>query len=363
MNLPIYSENEYLLAVDRLALHVNNKDIFSVSKQNGGVGLTISKDLSKKMYRQSYYKKCLFKDANLMNIGFAGSKFIDTKFEDCIFSNGNLHSCTFKDVVFTSSSNKTNNLDNAGFHKSTFTNCTFENLFIYSSGFTETIFFRVKFINCTIRLCSLENAQFADCTFINVNMSTLNIEYVDFENIKAQDCIFPFHTICSAYGLLSQLTEFGNNKIFSAYSETLSIQEYKKLLPDFQKYYCKNEKYFPLTNIYIATNELDLAYESIMAGIIRTIQVRDFRSLKYFCKLVYLNNIFSVKQRRFLYENINKWISTEQFSLAEYHDYQLSASMIRDLLLNEDSKKPTLIFYLETNINPYEMEKQVAFLT
>ena len=362
MNLPSCSENEYLVAVDRLSAHVNNKDIFSTSKQNGGVGLTISKDLSKKMYRQSYYKHCIFSEANLTNIGFAGSKFIDTNFEGCDFSNGNLHSCSFKDVIFRSSS-KYAKLENAGFHKSTFTNCKFENLVIYSCGFTEAVFYNVKFENCTIRLCSLENVQFVDCTFINVNMSTLNLEYAEFENIKAEKCVLPFHTICSTYGLLSQLSNLSHNHVFSADTKVISIQEYLTLLPEFEKYYNKNEKYFPLANIYIASSESNLAYEAIMIGIVRTIQVRDFRSLKYFCKLVYLNNIFPVKQRRLLFENINKWVSTENFSLAEYHDYQLSAGMIRDLLLNEDSKKPTLNFYLETNIEPYEMSKQVQFLT
>lgn len=365
MNLPNYSDKEYLMAIDKLALHVNNKDIFADSKRNEGLGITISEDLSKKMYRQSYYRQCVFKEATLVDIGFAGSKFIDTQFLDCNLKNGNLHSCSFDRVIFTSSSTEPFEINNAGFHKSTFTDSIFKNLLIYSCGFTDAIFYNVKFINCTIRLCSMENAQFIDCIFSNVNMSTLNIEYVDFRNISAEMCIFPFHTICSTFSLLNQLSKLGNNSVYSASSpdKRIGIKEYQTLLPDFKRYYSKNEKLFPLANIFISMNEIDLAYEAIMIGIVKTIQLRDFRSLKYFCKLVYLNNIFSIKQRRLLYENINKWISKEQFSLAEYHDYQLSASMLRDWLLNEDSQKPTLNFYLETNIEPHEKLKQVEFLT
>lgn len=365
MNLPNYSDKEYLMAIDKLAFHVNIKDIFAVSKRNEGLGITISSDLSKKMYRQSYYRQCIFQGATLVDIGFTGSKFIDTQFIDCNFKNGNFHSCSFDNVKISSNESEPLELYNAGFHKSTFTDSIFENLFIYSCGFTDAIFYNVKFINCTIRLCSLENAQFIDCRFENVNMSTLNIEYADFRNISAESCIFPFHTICSTFSLLNQLNDLYNNSVFSASAldNKISIQEYQALLPEFRSYYTKNEKMFPLANIFISMDKIDLAYEAIMVGIIKAIQLRDFRSIKFLCKLVYLNNIFSVQQRRLLYENINKWISNEKFSLAEYHDYQLSASMIRDWLLNEDSQKPTLIFYLETNIQPQETLKQSEFLT
>ena len=41
----------------------------------------------------------------------------------------------------------------------------------------------------------------------------------------------------------------------------------------------------------------------------------------------------------------------------------MSTNTLREFLLEEDYKEPTLYFYIETNIEPYEKEKQVLLLT
>lgn len=48
MNLSLYDDSKYKLAVSRLSAHVNNKDIFRLEKRNTGIGIKVCGDLSKK---------------------------------------------------------------------------------------------------------------------------------------------------------------------------------------------------------------------------------------------------------------------------------------------------------------------------
>lgn len=366
MNLSIYNDEECIWAVEELSKHVNGKEAFLLQMPNVGIGISVTGDLSKKNYRQSYYKDCLFDSAVCNSIGFSGSKFINTIFRNCNLENANLHSCDFKSVTFVSNKNLQYKIINAGFHKSTFTDCKFENLYIFSCGFTDVVFYNTVFNNCTIRLCSLENAQFISCYFINTNISTLNLEYTEFDNISATKTIFPFITIPSAYGLLQQLPLLSNdNFVYTAANKEnkISIQEYLSLMRNFECFYYKKKKYYELANIYISQDKIKESYMAIENGILSTIKNKDFRILRHFCKLVYLSNIFTIQQRRNLYENITCWVFNENLSLSEYHNYQLFAGSIREMLLNCDHNRPTLYFYFKTNIESYETQKHMIFLT
>ena len=365
MYLSQYDDINLEVAVSNLSDHVNNKDVFMSVKKNIEMGTVIKGDLSKKMLRCSYYKNCIFDSTICKSIGFSGSKFIDTTFKNCDLENGNLHSCDFRNVIFIGEE-KQFKMKNVGFHKSTFTECVFQSLDIFSCGFTDTVFHNTSFIDCVIKLSSLENAQFINCRFINVNLSTLNLEYVEFKKILAKNTIFPFITIPSAFGLLQQLPLLEDtNTIYSTQNNAhkLSILGYLELLKDFECFYCKQENFYALSNIYISMNRVKEAYDAITAGILNAVKIRDYRILNHFCRLVYLSNMFTFKQRRNLYDNIYQCIWNENLSMSEYHNYQIFISPVREMLLNSDHNNPTLYFYLKTNINSSEKKKQVMLLT
>lgn len=366
MNLLSYNHEENLAAVDRLLKHVHGKEIFSLDHSNVHVGITVTGDLYKKAYRQSYYKNCKFNSVCGKSIGLSGSKFINTTFQDCNFENGNLHSCDFQNSCFIGSSNEPLKMVSTGFHKSTFTDCSFRNLHIFSCGFTDAIFYNTTFTNCTIKLCSLENAKFTKCHFIHCDLSNLNLEHVEFESIQASESIFPFTTLPVTYGLLQQLPLLDkSNMIYTAAHDNhkMQIPDYLKLMIDFEHYYVSRKNYFALANIYISQNRIEESYEAILLGLLSTVKTRDFRMLYHFCKLVYLCDMFTIYQRRTLLDNISKWANQENFSISEYHNYQFFIGSIREMLLRDDAHKMTLFFYLETNIEPDEPQKQTLLLT
>lgn len=365
MNLEIYNDKECILAAKKLSEYVKTKETFALQNSNIGMGLSITGDLSKKNYRQSYYKDCIFDSTICNSTGFSGSKFVNTVFRNCNLENSNLHSCDFNGLTFLGDQDSFLKVKNAGFHKSTFTNCIFQNLYLFSCGFTDVIFYNTTFRDCKIKLCSLENAQFKNCHFINTDMSALNLEYTEFDGIFAIKTTFPFATIPVAYGLLQQLSSLSSDNIIytTANNENkLSISEYLHLLDDFERFYYKKKNYYGLANIYISQKRIEEGYIAIETGILNAIKIKDFRVLKHFCNLVYLSDIFTIQQRRNLYENISSWVSNESLTLSEYHNYLLFTGPIRQILLNGDYHRPTLYFYLKTNIESNELHKQAVLL-
>lgn len=362
-----YLENneEYSLVIANLSAHVNDKELFSPISKRFGNGIVFSNDLSRKNMRQSLYSDCIFEETDMTNIGLTGSQFIRTKFNRCIFSGANLHSCSFDEVYFNGKDGLLHRVQDAGFNRSTIMNSYFNNLHIQACGFTDVIFYNTTFENCTIRTCSFENTRFVDCTFINVNMSTLNLEYSEFENITLKNCILPFHSILSSMGLIKQLDSCVNTYVYSASNscKKISIDEFLKLVPFFEKYYICTNKFFPLCNIYIYEKNNEKLEEAMLSGLLLSIQQRDFRSLKFLCKLIAANNIFTIKQRRKFYDDIINWVSNERFSISEYHNYQLTCGDLREYLINDSDTKYILKFYIKTNINPSQKEKLVIFLT
>jgi len=366
MDLSIYDPKNLDTSIINLSKHVESKETFTLCTSNMEFGTKVTGKMAKKMNRRSYYKDCVFDYAICKSIGFTGSKFINTIFRNCDFENGNLHSCDFRNVLFEGHDVKYFKMENIGFHKSTFTDCTFKKIHFFSCGFTDVIFYNSTFLECKVELSSLENAQFINCRFIKVNLSALNLEFTEFNNIYALNTTFPFTTISSAFGLLQQLPLLDrSNTIYSAEKKEhkLSIPEYFELIKDFEIFYIYQKNYYALANIYISTQKSIQEYETINTGILNSIKIRDYRFLYHFCKLVYQSNMFTIQQRRNLFENITLWISRENLSVSEYHNYQVFMGTARDLLLNCNHNKPTAYFYLKTNINPNEIQKQVILLS
>jgi uncharacterized protein YjbI with pentapeptide repeats len=363
MNLPTKKDN-FSLARNNLLVHVNDKDIFNPVGRRYGNGVVVSGNLSRKILRQSYYVKSLFDNVDFNNVGMTGSTFIESIFQNCLFSGANFHSCNFDDVRFVGTDCCHHNMIDAGFHKSTIINSYFSNLHIESCGFTDVVFYNTIFENCTIRTCSLENARFVNCSFINVNLSTINLEYSEFENTTIKESILPFHSILSATGLVEQLSHAINTYVYSASNQNkkISINDYLDLISDFEQYYINTEKYFPLCNIYIYQKNNKKLRETILSALLSTIQCRDFRSLKYLCKMIGNNNIFTIQERRDFYDDIIRWIAIEKFTISEYHSYQLTCGDLREYLINNSNTRYILNFYIKTNIDSLEKEKLIVFL-
>ncbi len=362
-NLPAYDSKEIIAANTRLAQYVHKKDIYLKKHPVYAIDLEISENFSRKNMRRSFYINCHFFQSDFRSTGFAGSLFESTDFKDCLWDNANFHSCDFKNVCLK---NHSKQIRSAGFHKSSFANCTIENIKFFSCGFTDVLFTQTTFRNCTIELSSMENARFDNCIFENVNFGNLNLEYVEFYQTTFKSTILPFVPIPFSFGLFECINSAPQEiSIASTYNEsgTIAMLDYYNLLPDLIVHYTQNEGFFPLSNIYIALGNYDLAYESITFGLLKSIKIKDFRSCKYYVKQAYTSGIFTTEQRRELYRRITSWINHEKLTIAEYHSFQLHVGQIQRYLLSSNCNSPTVYINLHSNILEGEEQKLAILIS
>jgi len=360
---PVYDSKKIIAANTRLAQYVHKKDIYLQKHPIYAINLKVSDNFSRKNMRRSFYKNCHFFESDFRSAGFAGSLFESTDFEDCVWDNANFHSCDFNNVWLKGNSNP---IMSTGFHKSSFTNCVIENVYFFSCGFTDALFTQTIFKNCKIELSSMENARFDNCTFENANMGNLNLEYAEFHQVTLKKTVLPFVSIPFAFGLFESISVAPQEiSIASAYNESgiISASDYYSLLPDLIIHYTQNEGFFPLSNIYTALNDYNLAFESIAIGLLRSLKKKEFRACKYFLKLIYISNIFTIEQRKELYKRITSWLNHEMLTVAEYHSFQLHIGQMQRYLLSNNCNNPTIYINLHTNILENEETKLAALIS
>ena len=363
--LPIFSNIDFETSQSNLQKNMKQKSFYRSQQYSLQKGETIRADFSNENHRRSYFWDCNFIESNLSNMGMSGSMFKNVTFTDCIINNTKLDSCDFEDCTLqTSSQNNINKLYNLNMSKSTLLNSNFINCEMIGANFTDTVFIDSTFTNCIWQSLALENCIFKNTLLDSVILKKLNFEYAHFDNIKMHNIRLPFPTIPYIFNGLNYLMNT-KDKVFisSANSKTgkIGIEEYLSYLHDLEVFYITTQNYFPLSNIYIAQEQWEKAYSSIIMGIKNSMQFHSYRMVYYFCKLLHMNHNFSDKQRSETYDFITQCVSSNGFHLQDQFNIKKYIEPIRNLLLNE-KESASLTLNVLTNIEDNDYEKLSLFL-
>lgn len=345
-------ENELSIITDRLSANMNNKFFFNPNPYKVHSSVKIFEDYKGRNLRQSYFYDCLFENCNLTKSGLAGSIFAKCQINPCLFIDTNLQSCDFRECKFNNVDFQFTRMNKSAFYKTTFSNCIFS-----SVSMNDALFDTCEFIDCKWTV-AIEGATFKNTLFDNVKFKDMNFEFSTFENIEARKIKFPFPTIPFIYNGLKYLyTTEDDIRVTSAQKkEGLTKDEYLSYIEDLEKFYQTTKNYFPLSNIYIAQNEYEKAFEAIICGIKIAIQTRAFRMIKYYCKqLKHIENLDIHKKQDLYYFILNELCFCE---LDDYEKRMLHIYLpeIKDLLYVSDFEKRFQIM-LETNIMENEFNK------
>lgn len=350
--LPFYSLDELTIAQKELEKHgqfnaCNNNKIFEVA-----IGATYSGDYTRKSLKRSNLTRCNFINANFTRVAATGSKFLKSDFLNCIISGANFQYCDF-----SGSSIKTENkeiiLDGSNFSESIFSDSKLLDLSIVACSFSQVLFYNSIIKNCEIKSTTFENSTFINCKFENLELRNLNLEFTEFKNVKMKNVVLPFSQMPYTFGGLTYLFDTNDTVYLSSkinQDKKITVNEYKKSLNHLEKYYLSINEFFPLTNIYLAQKKLDYAYQSIVNGLVYSVQTKDFRMLKFFCRLASISDCFSSTQLHELYNKIHEIIPAEHLDVNELHNYEIHIGEIRTLLLNNKANKLTAQISLKTNI-------------
>lgn len=313
---------------------------------------TIFKDSSKIDFTNislthSRFHHCVFENISFKRAAVTGSIFECCKFINCNLNDADMEFCEFRQceitipVVHGCSFNNSNFID-THIKDTCFEGCTFTGAFIESSNIN----------NVKLEYSTTEGACFTNCTFKNLDWRELNLEYSEFVNPNMDNVVLPFFQIPYIFGLLSYLSRTSDNVRISNDKTDISLDEYfSQGIPFLMNDYLASKQLFPLCNIYLygRTADYNKAFEYLALHVSELSMIRDFRGIKFCCKLISMCPIFKKKHLNKIYKIIiNTDISINQNS-AEMKSFARNIGEIRSILFSR-KKEPCLTIKLGTNI-------------
>ena len=243
---------------------------------------------------------------------------------------------------------------------SVFSETTFEDVLFKGSTVSELMFDKCIFKDCIFTSSMLENAVFSQCIMDNVEFIDTNIEYMIMTSCYIKKTCMPLSQIPYVFGIFEyfkngQITAISNKGAIS-YKEYLDLQNY--LLT----YYVSVSEYFPIVNILTHNNIYTAAYENMVKGIKKSIKQKDFRMLKFYCKLAVQNDFWDYDKRRKLFNLIEENTKKQSLNIFQQRDFIYNYAEIRYILLDSLYNNPTVRIVFQTNIDSTESNKVIEFI-
>ncbi len=326
---------------DFLIEHANNADI--------------ERDFSYKALNHTILEHCRIIKSNFNQASVTGSMFNHCKFLNCLMEMTDFEFCDFKHCEMNSNQKVSATFNNSTFYESEFHDMVFE-----SALLTGTYFQKCEFNHVNISYTTMENAIFQDCTFHDVDLQNLNMNYIELLTPSMKNVLLPMAQIPYMFGCLQYLISTDDDiTIVGTNSESLTKQEYlSEVIPLLIDYFMKKEEYFPVANIYIAQRNGSMALNYLIKGMAKSITQRDFRMIKFYCKLISNNEIFPKKILHDFYHKLCRLLPVDNM---EAMSYIKNIGEIKYLLFDK-TQKSTLRFTFLTNFYSNEIEKVTCII-
>lgn len=349
-----YENSEALMrSLDPLTL--SNDDYVFAHIENK----TIGSDYQGQCVKQPRFFNSIFNGTNFDGIHGQSSRIINCIFNKSRFKDSGMAMSDFSSTKFYDNSS----FDNCGCSKSNFTNTIFNKFIANASVFTECFFIQTIFENSNFHHCSFENSQFKKCTFEKCNLIHTTLEFATFENVQFYDVTLPFWGILKSFGLLNEIKNQKNICIkYSNMGKEISVPEFLDLLNPIQPYLYRKEEFFALANINIFLGNHDKAFYYLLLGLNKGLKERDFRTIRFLCKLASYAIFFHRDDLKKLYNAI---ITNSYISGMNNHEYQLylqEAIEIKKLLLDNPFSMPQMTITCYTSFNQDDYSLWAEFI-
>lgn len=356
--LPVYSEESFSAAVDRILRH-NQSSIKFKATLSSAVGATLSGDYSMGRISHNYFSTCRFDGASLRRAAGSGSIFKDTSFANTDLSHSTFQSSTFERCTFGGCTLQGCDMSDCHFQGTVWDRCSYGAANMSSARFKECIFLETKPGNLAEAV--LENVRLE-----NVRLTNMNMEFSTFQNLSTRNVILPFTQLPYIFGGLQYLIQTSDNVQVSSHinsSDSISVDEYCSVLKDMEIFYSHRQEYFPLAHILLAFQRWDEALVATLLGLKEAALQRDFRMCKYYCKLITTNGHFPEKTLKELYQAICQASPTHDLSEAQYYQYLKHIPEIRTMLIENPNQYPRATLRIETQIDGKNSDQTSALLS
>lgn len=343
------------LFADIRSLGYDRDDVLSSTTHNRE---TIGDDYSRKTISHAIMKLCKMVNANFDYAAATGSLYESCDFINCSMHQSDFEFCTFTECEFTADKTVVSSFNNCNFSGVRFSDVNFE-----SCTFTGATFENCIFDNVGIENSTLENALFYECTFKHMELRSLNMDYVQLENVKMKKVVLPFSQIPYMFGCLEYLKDTTDYVLISAGSnKCMKPEEYfSRAIPEMIKYWKakspeRSEFYFPLSNAYIVMRDYANALESLRNGLQAAVIAKDYRMIKFYCRLISRSNLFGHSTAHKFYDLIKKFAPKGKMNSPEMRSFMRNIGEIKSTLFSS-VQKPSLTIQFRTNMHMSETEK------
>ena len=295
----------------------------------------------------SRFYNCTFPKINFKRAAVTGTIFENCTFENCNFDDADFEFCEFRHCTIDIKS-----ISGCSFNNSNFFELEIKNTYFIGCTFTGAFFEKSKICNTNIAYSTLEGACFAKCKFEQIDWRELNLEYVEFVSPVMTNAILPFFQIPYMFGMLQYLSTTQDSVCIANKQSTISIDNYfEEGIPYLLDMYKKQQQYFPISNIYLFGRNTDynIAFDYLSKEVSELAMARDFRGIKFCCKLMSSSHMFDRKHLNRLYKQITDVDVSLRPDSAEMKSFSRHIGEIRSILF-ERKKSPTLYIQLKANI-------------
>lgn len=324
----------------------NKKSSYVLGEYSNGV--LIEEDFSNQNINHTILKSSKIIRSNFDKASLTGSIFNECEFIDCSMNVPDLEYCKFYDCKFQSNSRRR---FVASVNNSTFIRTNFIRVPFHGCSFAESYFEECRYDMTKLEYSALENAVFRSCEFIGMNFNNSNLQFSEWEGNSFSKCIMSINQPTYMIGGLEICAiEDSGVQFISSDGNMYSSKEYlDTILPLLLKNYTEREEYFPMANIYIFQKNYVEAMLTLKKGLIQAISYRDYRVLKFYCKLIVYAKVFDSHALYDFYHSICRLIPQGQNNNAEMHIYMRNIGEIKNILF-QSSKRPSLHMSFITNI-------------
>lgn len=320
--------------------------------------IPLKENFTDKTLNHSIISNCKI-NSKFDNASVTGSIFKTCEFEGCSINQTDFEFCSFYDSRFTVSQRAI-----ASFNNSNFINTTFEDIYFEFCTFTGALFQNCVFKNVKIENSTFENALFKNCSFYNVELFNANTDFIELDDPKMENVTLSLSQIPYMFGGLEYL--FSTTDSVMAGSQNggvVSTAEYKDhVIPLLIEFWEMNkssdaEYYFPLANVYIANRDYNQAVTNLRLGLKDAVNQRDFRMIKFYCKLIARSQLFDSSALYNFYNLIKRFgTCNENSSLPDMQSFIRNIGEIENVLF-ASYKKGKLFLRLGTNLSMADADK------
>lgn len=308
-------------------------------------------------FRKLKHLECTFNNMTFNGTDGISSLLFDCTLTGCEFNNAGLDMSDFTQTRFMPSEKNTK-INNSSFTDSNFMDSLFYKVQAEGCSFQNSTFEDAKIDNCNFNCCNFENSKFKNTCFNEVDLTTVCIDFAEFDNVTVHDTKFSIWGILWSFGGLQIIKKYENDvKLGLPNSiEYMTGSDFLNQLEQIEAHFYYKKDFFSLANINIYLGKQENAFFYIKNGLLYNLQIKNFRMIKYLCKLASNNYFFSKKQLSQLYYALQSSEVLRCMTSFEYKVYMNEMYGIKKLLIDNPFGQPQIVIRISTDINDNEYD-------